>query len=104
MTNPISACTTSKEFERAVLSLQFDESFGLYFSKLTGDYDWNHTIANRHLLAPNSPFSAARNLLLHGIVSEYLHRYLELQAANHTAEREQTTSGESAPKSGLCPR
>ena len=74
-----SFCTTSEEFERAVLSLQFDESFGLYFSKVTGDYTWNHAIANRHPLVPNSPFSAARNLLLHGLTSEYLHRYLELQ-------------------------
>lgn len=92
-----SFCTTSKEFERAVLSLQFDESFGLYFSKITGDYAWNHTIANRHPLAPNSPFAAARNLLLHGIVSEYLHRYLELQAANRTANQEPTTLGQLAP-------
>ena len=75
-----SLCTTSAEFERAVLSLQFDESFGLYFSKVTGDHTWNHVITNRHPLAPNSPFAAARNLLLHGLVSEYLHRYLELNA------------------------
>lgn len=75
-----SLCTTSAEFERAVLSLQFDESFGIYFSRVTGDYNWNHAIANRHPLAPNSPFAAARNLLLHGLTAEYLHRYLELQA------------------------
>ncbi len=80
-----SLCTTRQEFERAVLSLQFDESFGLYFSKITGDYDWNHIIANRHPLAPNSPFGAARNLLLHGLTSEYLHRYLELRATANSA-------------------
>ena len=76
-----SLCVTSDEFHRAVVSLQFDESFGLYFSKLTGDYDWNHVITNRSPLAPNSPFAAAHNLLLHGILSEYLHRYLELRAS-----------------------
>ena len=76
---------TSDEFQRAVLSLQFDESFALYFSQLTGDYRWNHTVTNRHPLAPNSPFGAAHNLLLHGLLSEYLHRYLELQAAAQTA-------------------
>ncbi|MEB3230604.1 MAG: hypothetical protein VKJ64_06315 [Leptolyngbyaceae bacterium] len=75
-----SLCVTSDEFARAVLSLQFDESFGLYFSKVVGNYDWNHTVTNRHPLAPNSAFDAARDLLLHGVVSEYMHRYLELAA------------------------
>ncbi|MGF1461522.1 MAG: hypothetical protein ACFBSG_21170 [Leptolyngbyaceae cyanobacterium] len=76
-----SLCVTSREFQRAVLSLQFDESFAQYFSQLTDDYRWNHVVTNRHPLAPNSPFAAARDLLLHGVLSEYLHRYLELAAA-----------------------
>ncbi|MGP1375187.1 MAG: DUF6999 family protein [Almyronema sp.] len=79
-----SLCLTSAEFERAVLSLQFDENFGCYVSAITDDYRWNHVISNRHPLAPNSPFAAARDLLLHGITTEYLHRYLEVQ-------KEQTT-------------
>lgn len=74
-----SLCLTSDEFARAVLSLQFDENFGLYFSTITGDYKWNHIITNRHPLAPNSPFQAARDLMLHGIITEYLHRYLEIR-------------------------
>ncbi|MEM7593230.1 MAG: hypothetical protein AAF383_17245 [Cyanobacteria bacterium P01_A01_bin.83] len=74
-----SLCLTSDEFARAVLSLQFDESFGIYFSKITDDYDWNHVITNRHPLLPNSPFNASRDLMLHGIVTEYLHKYLELK-------------------------
>jgi hypothetical protein len=69
---------TCDEFERAVLSLEFDENFGCYISTLTNDYRWNHVITNRHPLAPESPFGAARRLLLHGIITEYLHRYLEL--------------------------
>ncbi|NJN20667.1 MAG: hypothetical protein HC812_05065 [Leptolyngbya sp. RL_3_1] len=69
---------TNREFERAVLSLQFDENFGCYVSAITQDYRWNHVIINRHPLAPNSPFEAARDLLLHGVTTEYLHRYLEL--------------------------
>ena len=69
---------TSDEFARAVMSLQFDENFGIYISALTGDYKWNHVITNRHPLAPNSPFNAARDLFIHGIVTEYLHRYLEI--------------------------
>jgi len=71
---------TSDEFARAVLSLQFDESFGIYLSKITDDYHWNHVITNRHPLAPNSPFNASRDLMLHGIVTEYLHKYLEIQS------------------------
>ena len=77
-----SLCLTSNEFARAVLSLQFDESFGIYLSKITDDYDWNHIITNRHPLAPNSPFAASRDLMLHGIVTEYLHKYLELKSNN----------------------
>jgi hypothetical protein len=73
-----SLCLTSAEFERAVLSLQFDENFGLYVATLLGNADGLHLITNRHPLAPNSPFSAARNLLLHGLVTEYLHRHLEV--------------------------
>lgn len=73
-----SLCLTSDEFARAVLSLQFDENFGIYISKVINDTSWNHLITNRHILAPNSPFAASRNLLLHGIVTEYLHRYLEI--------------------------
>jgi hypothetical protein len=74
-----SLCLTSDEFERAVLSLEFDENFGCYVSTITNDYNWNHVITNRHPLAPESPFSSARRLLLHGIISEYLHRYLEIR-------------------------
>jgi hypothetical protein len=74
-----SLCLTSDEFARAVLSLQLDENFGIYISEILGSADWNHVIVNRHPLAPNSPFNAARDLFLHGIISEYLYRYLELQ-------------------------
>ncbi|PZD70963.1 hypothetical protein C1752_08627 [Acaryochloris thomasi RCC1774] len=77
-----SLCLTSDEFARAVLSLQLDENFGLYISNLTGDSRWNHVITNRHPLIPNSPFNAARDLFLHGLLTEYLHRYLELYQAS----------------------
>jgi hypothetical protein len=74
-----SLCLTSDEFARAVLSLQFDENFGIYISNVTGDRDWNHVITNRHPLSPNSCFAAAKNLMLHGVVTEYLHQYLEIK-------------------------
>lgn len=77
-------CLTRNEFERAMISLQFDESFGLYFSKIMNDYRWNHVITNRHPLIPNSPFAAGRNVFLHAIVTEYLHRYLEIQKMQST--------------------
>jgi hypothetical protein len=73
-----SLCLTCDEFERAVLSLEFDEMFGCYVSALMNDYRWNHVITNRQPLSPDSPFGAARRLLQHGIITEYLHRYLEL--------------------------
>ncbi len=69
---------TPQEFKRAVLSLQLDENIGLYVSKLTNDYRWNHVIYNRHPLAPNSPLHAGKALLMHGIMTEHLYRYLEL--------------------------
>lgn len=74
-----SLCLTSDEFARAVLSLQFDENFGVYISQVTGDRDWNHVITNRHPLSPDSCFAAAKNLMLHGVVTEYLHQYLEIK-------------------------
>lgn len=92
-----SLCLTSDEFFRAVVSLQFDENFGIYVSTVTGDYNWNHVITNRHPLAPNSPFAAARNLMLHGIITEYLYHYLELRAANDAQQK--STVRESA----ACP-
>jgi hypothetical protein len=81
-----SLCLTSDEFARAVLSLQLDENFGIYMSKITSDYDWNHIINNRHPLAPNSPFAASRDLILHGITTEYLHKYLELRQQSESVE------------------
>ncbi|WP_445251532.1 MULTISPECIES: DUF6999 family protein [unclassified Microcoleus] len=50
-----------------------------YLSEITGNCDRNHVIVNRHPLATNSPFNAACDLFLHGIIAEYLYRYLELQ-------------------------
>ena len=50
-----------------------------YVSDITGNGDGNHVIVNRHPLAPNSPFNAARDLFLHAIIAEYLYQYLELQ-------------------------
>ncbi|MEG4277371.1 hypothetical protein QUA62_07790 [Microcoleus sp. MON1_C1] len=50
-----------------------------YVSDITGNCDWNHVNVNRHALAPNSPFNAAPDLFLHGIIAEYLYQYLELQ-------------------------
>ncbi|MEO0835321.1 MAG: hypothetical protein AAFY16_04875, partial [Cyanobacteria bacterium J06642_3] len=91
-----SLCLTSDEFTRAVLSLQFDESFGIYFSKITDDYDWNHVITNRHPLLPNSPFNASRDLMLHGIVTEYLHKYLKLKL--------DSTNQSTVTRSDLCQR
>jgi hypothetical protein len=90
-------CLTRTEFERAVLSLQWDENFGLYVGQLTGDYRWLHVITNRHPLIPNSPFHAARNLFLHGLVTEYLHRYLELR------QEQQNTDKVTVSRYGLVP-
>jgi hypothetical protein len=83
-----SLCLTSDEFARAVLSLQFDENFGCYISAIAQDYNWNHVISNRHPLAPNSPFNAARDLFLHGMITEALHRYLEIRKENELTKFE----------------
>jgi hypothetical protein len=87
-----SLCLTSDEFARAVLSLQLDENFGMYISNLTGDYHWNHVITNRHPLIPNSPFNAARDLFLHGLLTEFLHRYLEICKARRRKSDQVLTS------------
>ncbi len=77
------ACLTSKELERSVVSFQFNESFGLYFSRLMNDYRWNHVVRNAHPLVPASAFDLSRHFILHAITLEYLHRYLELQKLYH---------------------
>ncbi|NJK63637.1 MAG: hypothetical protein HC921_13990 [Synechococcaceae cyanobacterium SM2_3_1] len=56
----------------------FDDNRGVYISQVIQDDRLNHLIPNRHPLVPNSPFQAARDLLMHGLFFEYLHRYLEL--------------------------
>ena len=87
-----SLCLTCDEFERAVLSLQFDENFALYMGKILESAEWNHIITNRHPLAPNSPFNAARDLLLHGIMTEYIHRLLEILQERERSQIDPTKS------------
>ncbi|MEG4484560.1 DUF6999 family protein [Microcoleus sp. D2_18a_B4] len=51
----------------------------LAYVSITGNCNWNHVIVNRHPLGPNSRLNAARDLFLHGIIAEYLYRYLQQQ-------------------------
>jgi hypothetical protein len=68
---------TPIEFERAVISLSMDENIANYINIFTENLTWNYLISNRHPLAPRSSFHAAHQLLMHGILFEYLHYNLE---------------------------
>jgi hypothetical protein len=73
---------TPLEFERAVISLSMDENIANYINTFTENLTWNYLISNRHPLAPRSSFDAAHHLLMHGILFEYLHHYLENKSKN----------------------
>ena len=64
------------DFRRAVLSLQFDETIATYVAALLDDPAHLHLVNNRHPLVADSRVDAARNLALHGLGTERLHRLL----------------------------
>ena len=78
---------TDAEFRRAVASLQFDETIATYAAKLLGTADHLHLVSNRHPLVADSRLDAARNLALHGLGTERLHRLLVRSKRRAEAER-----------------
>lgn len=67
---------TDNDFRRAYLSLQLDETMGIYVAMMLGDPTHLALVNNRHPLVPLSAFRAGHRLVLHGLASECLHSLL----------------------------
>jgi len=76
-------CLTPTEFERALYSLPLDEALCRYVSQVVANPHLSELVVNRHPLIPQSPFGAARSLMMHGFFVECLHAYLEQQKQLH---------------------
>jgi len=78
---------SQRDFDRAVHSLQLDETIGLYAARLTGEEKHLAMINNRHPLIPHSNLRAGYRLMLHGLSTEVLHGFLrELKARQNLAQ------------------
>lgn len=67
---------TSNDFIRASNSLQLDETIGIYSSQIMGTPAHLGLINNKHPMVPDSTYSAAYRLVLHGLAAETLHKIL----------------------------
>ena len=67
---------TANDFVRASNSLQLDETIAVYTSQILGTPAHLGLVNNKHPMVPVSTFSAAYNLVLHGLAAETLHEIL----------------------------
>ena len=67
---------TSNDFIRASNSLQLDETIGIYTSQILNAPAHLGLVNNKHPMVPETTYSAAYRLVLHGLAAETLHRIL----------------------------
>ncbi len=67
---------TANDFIRASNSLQLDETIGIYASQILGTPGHLGLINNKHPMVPDTTYSAAFRLVLHGLAAETLHAVL----------------------------
>ena len=67
---------TSNDFVRASNSLQLDETIAIYSSQILGTPGHLGLVNNRHPMVPETTYSAAYRLVLHGLAAETLHEIL----------------------------
>ncbi len=67
---------TSNDFVRASNSLQLDETIAIYTSQILGTPGHLGLVNNKHPMVPETTFSAAYRLVLHGLAAETLHEIL----------------------------
>lgn len=67
---------TSNDFVRASNSLQLDETIGIYTSQILNSPAHLGLVNNKHPMVPETTYSAAYRLVLHGLAAETLHRIL----------------------------
>ncbi len=67
---------TSNDFLRASNSLQLDETIGIYTAQILNTPAHLGLVNNKHPMVPETTYSAAYRLVLHGLAAETLHRIL----------------------------
>nr|MBI1230557.1 hypothetical protein [Cytophagales bacterium] len=67
---------TSNDFIRASNSLQLDETIAIYTSQILGTPGHLGLVNNKHPMVPETTYSAAYRLVLHGLAAETLHEIL----------------------------
>jgi len=67
---------TSNDFIRASNSLQLDETIGIYTSQILNAPAHLGLVNNKHPMVPETTYSAAYRLVLHGLAAETLHAIL----------------------------
>ncbi|MEO6902356.1 MAG: hypothetical protein ABI315_04285 [Bacteroidia bacterium] len=67
---------TANDFVRASNSLQLDETIAIYTSQILGTPGHLGLVNNRHPMVPETTYSAAYRLVLHGLAAETLHEVL----------------------------
>ncbi len=85
---------TANDFVRASNSLQLDETIAIYVSQILGTPGHLGLVNNKHPMVPRTTYSAAYNLVLHGLAAETLHEILV------TIKKKNTSDGIMVPKKG----
>lgn len=67
---------TSNDFIRASNSLQLDETIAIYSSQILNSPGHLGLVNNRHPMVPDTTYSAAYRLVLHGLAAETLHEII----------------------------
>ena len=67
---------TANDFVRASNSLQLDETIGIYTSQILSAPAHISLVNNKHPMVPETTYSAAYRLVLHGLAAETLHAIL----------------------------
>ncbi len=67
---------TSRDFERASNSLQLDETIAIYSAQILNSPAHLGLVNNKHPMVPETTYTAAYNLVLHGLAAETLHKIL----------------------------
>ncbi len=67
---------TANDFVRASNSLQLDETIAIYTSQILGTPGHLGLVNNKHPMVPETTYSAAYRLVLHGLAAETLHEVL----------------------------
>jgi hypothetical protein len=75
---------TANDFVRASNSLQLDETIAIYTAQILGTPGHLGLVNNKHPMVPETTYSAAYRLVLHGLAAETLHEILvNLKSEKH---------------------